>query len=248
MDASGGVHRGFSVPGPRDNIRSDIQEETSLGFEIGGRFENDNHLSGEAIFFHTDFSDLIVPDNVGGSGSGITENAGDVDIMGVEFLVQYDTGRANEWGFSQPNSFALTWTNAELDGDSRSTDAESIFAGGQDGNEVPYVPEIQFTFSTGIEFENWGIFADLIYVDETFATANNVDNQMNASGIPDARFGKTDDQFTIDVSAHMDITDNAKAVVTLQNIFDEEHLVSRHPHGPRPGRPFTVLGGVEIQI
>lgn len=244
----GGVHRGFSVPGPRDNIRSDIQEETSLGFEFGGRYDNGNHLSGEAIFFYTDFSDLIVPDNVGGSGAGVTENVGDVDSLGIELLLEYDAGLANGWGFGNPYQFAFTWTNAELSGDSNSTDAESIFAGGQDGNKVPYIPEVQFTFGTGLDFKKWGIFADLIYVGDTFTTANNVEGQVNVQGVADARFGKTDHQFTVDMSAYYKLKENIKAVLTLQNIFDEEYVVSRHPHGPRPGRPFTALGGVEFKF
>ena len=187
-------------------------------------------------------------DNIGGSGSGVTENVGDVNALGIEFLMEYDPGLANDWGFSHPYWLAFTWTEAELAGDSNSTDPESIFSGGQDGNDVPYIPEILVSLGIGLEFETWGIFADLNYVDDAFATASNVDDQRQPDGTPDARFGKTDDQFTVDISAHYAFNENAKVVVTFQNIFDEEYVVSRHPHGPRPGRPFTVLGGIEIKI
>ena len=225
------------MPGPRDNARSGIDEETSLGYEIGARFDNQNHLTQEVVLFYTDFSDLIVTDNIGGSGTGVTENVGDVDALGAEVLLQYDPGLANEWGFSHPYRFALTWTRAVLDGDSNSTDPESLFAGGQGGNKVPYIPELQFSFGVGVAFETWGVSADLNYVDDTFTTANNVDDQRTPAGMLDARFGKTDDQFTVDISAYYKLHENVKAVVTFQNIFDEEYIVSRHPHGPRPGKP-----------
>ena len=35
-------------------------------------------------------------------------------------------------------------------------------------------------------------------------------------------------------------------IAALQNLLDEQHLASRHPHGPRPGKPFTALAGLEV--
>ncbi len=247
LSAFGGVHQGFSVPGPRDNAKSDLDEETSLTKELGLRWKKSDALSTELTYFHTNFDDLLVKDNIGGGGTGDSENIGKVVSQGLEFKAQYDFGIANEKAFKNPYYLALTYTNAELDGDSNSTDAESIFSGGKDGNKVPYVPEVQFSVGTGLEFEKWGVFVDGSYVPETFTTANNVDAQLQADGTtPDARFGKTDEFFVVDVSGHYNLTKNAKVLANLHNVGDLEYIVSRHPHGPRPGKPFTATFGMEV--
>jgi len=241
-----GVHEGFSVPGPRDNARSGLKEETSLTKEGGVRFKPNKAVNAEVVYFHTDFDNLLVADNIGGGGSGTSENVGDIISQGIEAKLQYDFGIASEKAYKNPYYISFTYTNAELDGDSNSTDPESIFAGGKDGNRVPYVPEYQFAIGTGLEFEKWGVFVDGAYVGETFTTADNVANPFEKSGTPDARFGKTDERFVVDLSGFYRINKFAKIVANIHNVGDLEYIVSRHPHGPRPGKPFTATAGVEI--
>jgi len=242
-----GVHQGFSVPGPRDNARSGLKEETSLTKEVGVRFNTTNKaLSNELVYFHTSFNDLLVKDNIGGGGTGDSENVGDIISQGIEAKLQYDLGVAKEKEYSNPYYVSFTYTNAELDGDSNSTDPESIFSGGKDGNKVPYVPEYQFSIGTGLEFKKWGAFIDGTYAAEAFTTADNVSNPFEKSGSPDARFGKTDEIFYIDLSGHYNLNENAKIVANLQNVGGMEYIVSRHPHGPRPGKPFTATFGLEM--
>lgn len=243
----GGVHQGFSVPGPRANAKSGLKEETSLTTEIGTKLTStDKAFSGELLYFHTDFDNLLVADNVGGGGAGVSENVGDVASQGIEAKLQYDLGTALAKDFRNPYYVSFTYTNAKLDGDSNSTDAESIFSGGKDGNKVPYVPEFQFAVGSALEFEKWGVSVDGHFVGETFTTANNTNAQLNDSGSPDARFGKTDSFFVVDISMHYKPWQDTKLFVNLHNVGDQKYIVSRHPHGPRPGQPFTALGGLEL--
>ena len=247
----GGVYRGYSVPGPRANAKSGLKEETSIGNELGTRYNNlKKGFRSEAVLFYTHFDDLLVPENIGAGGiEGKTENVGNITTQGVEFMVGYDAGIANNLGFLNPYTLSFTYTNATLDGDANSLDEESIFAGGVDGAKVPYVPEFQFTVGTGIEFPRWGIFVDATYVDETFTTASNTVNQIDPNtGKPNANFGTTDSYFVIDVSGKYKITDGVNAVISLYNITDEAYIVSRHPIGPRPGKPFTVAIGAETKF
>ncbi len=245
----GGIHQGYSVPGPRDNARSGLTEETSLTKEVGVRYRSGNQaFQTELSYFHTSFDDLLVVDNIGGAGTGDSENVGEAISQGIEFKAQYDVGIAKQKDYKNPFYVAFTFTNAELDGDSNSTDAESIFAGGKDGNKIPYVPEFQFSVGTGIETDRWGVFVDGIYVDETFSTASNTSSQIRPDGTPDARFGKTDDYFIIDLSGYYKINENTKLLASIHNLTDREYVVSRHPHGPRPGKPFTVTGGIEVKF
>src|SRR5690606_9798124 len=65
--AFGGVHWGFSPPGPGGAV-SGLEEETSIGYELGVRYSDDAAgIVAEAVGFYTAFDDLIVVSNIGGT-------------------------------------------------------------------------------------------------------------------------------------------------------------------------------------
>lgn len=246
-----GLYRGYSVPGPSASAKNKLKEETSIGSELGVRYNNlKGGFRSEGVLFYTHFDDLLVPQNVGAGGvEGKTENAGNINSSGLEFTIGYDAGIANNWSFLNPYTLTFTYTNATLDGDANSLDEESIFAGGVDGAKVPYVPEFQFAIGTGIEVAKWGVYLDASYVGETFTTANNTANPIDKNtGKPNANYGKTDDYFVVDVSTKYKLTDGINAFVNLHNITNQKYIVSRHPIGPRPGRPFAAAIGIETKF
>lgn len=249
----GGVYRGFSVPGPSQAV-GDLREETSLGFELGARYQNENSFRVELIGFLTEFQDLIVVDNQG--AGGITGNAGSARSQGVELSLRFDPGRAYEWGIHLPSYLSFTYTDATLtsndnaEGDSGAA-VEGIFAGGRKGNRLPYVPEFQVAAGTGIEWARYGLYLDAIFVDETYGTANNTSNLrrgVNADGALDSRFGQNDAYILVDFSAKARITDSVEGFVGVQNLFDESYVASRLPHGPRPGAPRFAYAGLEVNF
>ncbi len=243
-----GLHTGYSTPSPR-GTRGGLDPETSLSFELGTRYTHAQHaFAAESTFFYTTFKDLIVTDNVGGTGTGKDENFGEVDTFGIELALQYDAGIANNWKINNPSFLSITYTNAEQQNDSKSTDAESIFSFGKAGNAVPYIPELTLSLGTGVETKKWGAFLTGNYVSETYTSANNVNDQINGNGNRDARYGKTDRYFTADISAFYRINDTVKLFGGVQNLFDEEYIVSRQPDGARGGLPQFVYGGIEMDI
>jgi Fe(3+) dicitrate transport protein len=245
----GGVYEGYSVPSPRAAVKDDLDEETSLGWELGARYRRrDGALAVEATLFRTDMDDLIVIDNVGGAGTGESENVGETTSVGLEFLVRYDAGIDHGWGFGNPWFLSLTLTDAELDGDANSTDAESLFAGGEDGNDVPYVPDYVISGGTGIEIGRFATHVTASYVDETYTTASNTSDQLTPDGVPDSRFGKTDSYFLVDLSASYRLREGVSLIAGVHNLTDEEYVVSRHPHGPRPGQPRFTFVGFELSF
>ncbi len=243
-----GVHTGFSPPSPRAT-RSGLDPETSTAVEVGLRFSNlSQSLSAEATLFHTRFKDLIVVDNVGGAGSGDSENFGEVISQGLEFSVQYDAGYDNDWDFRNPYFFNLTYTDATQQNDARSTDPESIFSYGKEGNKVPYIPDLTFSLGTGIETDKWNLLLTASYVGATFTSANNVTQAFNGDGNPDIRFGKTDSYFVVDFSANYMISDKIKIFAGVQNLLDNSYIVSRQPDGVRGGMPRFVYTGFEVDL
>jgi len=245
----GGVHRGVSPPNPRAAIKDGLDEETSVAYEAGVRWvEPDAGLAVRSTLFFTRFDDLIVLGNVGGAGSGDSENAGSVDARGLEVAIDWDAGRMLQAAFELPTFVRFTWQRAEIRGSSVSADSESIFAGAKRGNDVPYVPRTVLTIGTGIRTSDAGAFISATWTGSSYTTASNTSRQMRPDGTPDARFGKIDSRVVVDLDAYWNVSDSVRLLAGVKNLLDNEFVVSRHPHGARPGRSRSIWVGAEISF
>jgi len=243
----GGIWRGVSNPEPGAHITENLGEESTLSFEAGVRYKNPRLAFGtELAFFHTDFNNLLVRDNIGG-GSPKSENVGKIRNQGIEYQVQYDPGTHLQLPFKNPWYFNITYSNARIRTATTSNDQESLFAGAIPGAKVPYVPKVQFNLGSGIVYDKWNLNVDAYYVDPTFTTADNSDMQVNPiNSTPNARFGRTDAFFITDISGGYQYKKNVRLFTNFYNVTNAEYIVTRHPHGPRPGAPFMMFGGVEM--
>ncbi len=252
----GGVFRGVSLPTPNGATQtgsSRVEEETSIGYEFGTRYTRPEHgFLVELIGFWTDFDDLVVSDISGAGGvlDGTTSNIGEVRSRGIEFQVQYDPSVSRGWSFQNPWYFTMTYTNAEFTSNaaSGSIGDEGIFSGAQDGNEVPYIPDVQFALGTALQFEKFSINVDGQYTAETFGSASNVSTETDLSGGADPRFGLVDDIFILDVSMGYQFNPKVRAFTNFRNVTDETYIASRLPHGIRSGAPFQMFGGMEFHF
>jgi Fe(3+) dicitrate transport protein len=236
-----GVYRGFSVPEPMGYVRDGLTEETSTGYELGARWSNDAAAFGvELVGFYTRFQDLLVINNIGSTGTGGSENVGEVDSAGIEFSVSWDPLAARGNSVTLPMHLGLTYTDATFGSGAASDDAASIFANAQPGNQVPYIPEWAMSAGIGLRGEKWGVSFDMTYVSEMFTSADNVDAPTT-----DARFGMTDEALIFDLSAHYKVRENIRLLAGVSNLFDEEYISSRVPQGPRTGAPRQFHVGVE---
>lgn len=255
-----GVHRGISPPGP-GSTRNELVEEHSLGLEAGFRYRQGG-LALEVVAFHTAFTDLIVEANAGGGGGlGITQNIGEVDSSGLEVLATYDPVATRDLGFLNPWTFSFTYTHARLGNDVNATGnsggvAESIFSGGRRGNQLPYIPEYQFSLGTALDFDRWSFHLDTYYQPRVYTSANNSSAQLNpdasaAAGLQprrDSRYGSLGAFFLLDLAAHYRLTDEVRFKLACTNVLGRDYIASRVPIGPRPGAPRTYTAGVEVRF
>jgi Fe(3+) dicitrate transport protein len=251
FDVFGGIHRGFSPADPRSNIRSGITEETSIGMELGARYKNaPRAFSTEAVLFNTILDDLVVADSIGGAGAGSSVNAGKVQSLGLELQVNYDRGLDKGWAFQMPMYVAATYTSATfLEIAGGNSDAESIFAGANIGNQVPYIPELNLSFGIGTVHKKWSTNIDANFVSIAYADAANQNNQANPiTGTPDVRFGSIPSRLVIDGSLGYKLSDKARIFGNVKNMMANEYIISRQPEGPRPGLPFSIMAGLELQL
>ena len=241
------AHRGFSPPSPQNAVVDNLNEETSNAYELGGRYSR-GAFSAEVTGFYTQFENLLVVNNIGGAGSGQSENFGEVDSRGFEVAMNYDAGEDFGWGFRNPYFLSFTYTDTVQLNDASSTDAESIFSYGKKGNKLPYIPEFALSFGSGLHFNSWGMEVAANYVSSTFTSASNTEQPVNGLGQPDARFGTTDEYVIMDVSAYYKVVKGVKILGGVQNASNEQYLVSRQPYGPRPGMPLFAYGGFELDF
>lgn len=242
----GGIYRGSSPANPSGYLKGTESEE-SLGFELGLRHRQDAFRA-ELVGFYTDFDQLIAPELPGGAGSTPSENGGAADVWGIESVVEYDHGRKQNWAFGLPVYASVTYTNAEFSGMSGIlSSAAGTFAGGRDGNDIPYIPEWKFATGIGLTRDKWAIHLDASYISTSWGTGYN-DDPRPAGSNPSAMDGKIDSLLVFDLTGHYQLTDEVKLVGGIQNLFDERAIVSRAPLGARSNAPQMIFAGFEAQF
>ena len=245
LDFFGGIHRGFSPADPVSKLKNGIKEETSLGFELGTRYKNAKKAFGaEAVLFLTRLNDMVVNDSVGGTGTGSAANLGKVQTAGLELQANYDHGLAKGWAVQTPAYMAATYTDARFMSSVGSDDEESIFAGALHDNKLPYIPEANISFGFGLIFKKWSANIDGNYVSSAFADGSNMGSLNPAS----ERFGKIDARLVLDGAMGYQYSNKVRIFANIRNIGNTAYMVSRQPHGPRPGAPLTVMGGLEFNL
>lgn len=242
----GGVYRGSSPANPSGYLKGTESEE-SLGFELGLRHRQEAFRA-ELVGFYTDFNQLIAPELPGGGGATPSENGGAADVWGIESVVEYDLGRAQKWAYGLPAYTSLTFTNAEFSGMSGVlAPTAGTFAGGRDGNDIPYIPEWKFATGIGVTGEKWAANLSASYVSTAWGTGYN-DDARPAGSNASAMDGKIDALFLFDLTGHYQLTDQVKLVGGIQNLFDERAIVSRAPLGSRSNAGRMVFAGLEAKF
>ncbi|MEM8497189.1 MAG: TonB-dependent receptor [Pseudomonadota bacterium] len=223
-----GIHRGFSPLGGGAQAFED--PETSTNWEGGIRYQS--RLFFEAIAFRSDFSnksencsDANPCSNGQTTGSFTT---GDAVIQGLE--VQASTV-LELFDVTIPVDFTYTYTDATV---SEDNPAEGF----ENGDQLASVPEHAYSVRVGFETNfNWNNYLVIKYIDETCVRIG-----CNDDSNP---FNRTDDLILTDLISRYSLRDNAVVFFKLENLFDEQDIVSRQPEGARPNKPRTASVGIQ---
>jgi Fe(3+) dicitrate transport protein len=229
----GGVHKGFSPPGNQP----DEKPEESINYELGTRF-NIGGLRGELIGFYNDYSNLLGSDlaATGGTGSLDQFNAGEVNIQGLELLLNYDFAKP-ESKVRLPLSFAYTFTDTEFQNSFGSDD--DLWGEVTAGDELPYISKHQFNLGFSVEHEKFELNLNGRFNGE-FRT------QAGTGSIPDNEL--VESNFIIDFSGKYHINNNLSVTGNIINLLDETYAASRVPAGLRPGHPFGAYAGLQYRF
>jgi Fe(3+) dicitrate transport protein len=228
-----GVHKGFNPPGPG----SSADEESSINFEAGFRYDNDA-LRVESIYFRNDYDNLVgtITDSTGGGGEiGDQFDGGEVLVSGLEMSTDYSFGFG---GFDVPVGLKYTWT----------TEAEfkNAFDSGFDpwgevevGDALPYIPEHQWRLSAGLQNDRFRVNMAANYVGKMRTKAGQGEYEPQET---------VDSHIVWDAIATWSFTESLSTYIKVDNLFDETYVASRRPSGVRPGLPRTAYVGITFRL
>lgn len=228
----GGVHKGFSPPSNQEGQ----QPEESINYELGSRFSYGG-FSGELIGFFNDFSNLLGSDlaATGGTGSLDQFNAGEVNVAGIEILLNYNL-LPNSKNFRMPMTMAYTLTQTEFLNSFGSDD--DLWGEVTAGDELPYIPKHQWNATLGLEHSDFELNLNARYNGE-FRT-------MAGSGpIPPSELVASN--FVLDFAGKYFYNENIGLTLNVINMLDETYAVARVPAGLRPGHPFGIYAGIALR-
>jgi Fe(3+) dicitrate transport protein len=233
----GGVHRGMA---PAGSGGTNVEPELSTNFEAGARY-NDGGLRAEAIVFYSDYENTVRNCSIANpcsAGNQIidsgTVSEGESKIQGVELLAASEFTLAN--GLTAPVQATWTYTNAEVTKDS---DDGSV----RKGDNLADLPENVVSVRAGLRDGNlWDAYVNISYVDETC-----IDNSCDRSGT-DNTFRKTDDYTVVDLSSSYALNSSTRVYAKVDNVLDDQEIVSRSPHGARPNLPRTAYVGISVDF
>lgn len=248
----GGVHRGFAPPRTKDAISKEGQKlgftaEYSWNYELGGRVDLGNYLSGQLTGFILDFRNQnIAPAESGGIVSVDPEQtepgqlasvpSGKTLHRGIEAGVTFDPATLAGKKWDLPLTANYTYVHAEF----QDGWPESFI-----GNELPYSPDhtafgrAAFQHPNGLKLQVEGKYVSSQYTDkiETVPASTN-----GLRGIIDPRFL---------LSATAQYTYEPWGLtwfVSGVNLTNETYISTRTPRGIKPGLFRHVYGGVEWQF
>ena len=216
-----GVYKGFAPPG----VGSNAKPESSINYELGYR-QNNSFGKIQTTAFAANYSNLLGSDlaAAGGAGSVDLFNAGQSLVYGLEFEYALDFF-INQKTFI-PVTANYTYTKATFS-NSFSSSFEP-WGNVVKGDNIPYIPNHLFNFSTGVAHQVFSTLIQFSYNDEIRTLAGK-GNPMATDKVPSF--------FVVDLTSEFFISESANIFFSIQNLLNEEYAVSRRPIGLRPGLP-----------
>ena len=224
-----GAHRGFTAPSNAPGVN----EESAWIFETGIRYVSEEvPLTADVVGFLTDYDNLL-GECTASSGAdcdiGDAFNGDAATVTGVE--AQVTTELAVNRGFSVPLNLSLTLFNGQFDTDVADTD---FFGDVNRGDPIPYLPESQLQFTVGVVRQPFEGFVSVSRVGDVCVRAS--------CGI----FEKVDSSVTVDVAGNYVFNESFAIFGRVENVLNEDSIVSRHPYGARPNKARTVSVGATL--
>lgn len=223
-----GVNRGYSPVGPGQSDKAD--PETSTNYEFG--FRHASLFFFEAIGFYSDYQNIKGICSFSAGCASATESeefdGGHAIIYGLESRAKIQP----IWGaFKFPLQIGYTFTHAAFENEFLSGTPEWGVGQIEKGSPLPYIPEHQYSASAGAEAGLWESQLRFNWTGRQW-------DQSAASGRSEVpAYG------VVDLNVKYRATKDGFAYLKVDNLLDNEYIVSYRPYGARPGKDRSLLLG-----
>lgn len=227
-----GINKGYVPNSPGQD--ESIDPEESWNYEFGLRYSGTT-TKAELVGFYNDYSNLKA--NCTFSSGCLSEldqefNGGEVDVYGVE--ASLNTRFNISETIELPINIAYTHTQSEFQNSFNSSFSQ--WGNVSKGDELPYLPENQLSVEVALAHEQWQVSLLFKYVQKMLEAAG------TATELEDYY---TDDLTQVDFSSWYQINDSLRIYGKIDNLTDENVIVSRRPFGARSGKPRQVTAGIK---
>lgn len=227
-----GINKGFSPSGP--GAGDQVEPEESVNYEYGLRYQS-GALTVDAIGFFSDYSNLLGRCRVSDTGCepGEEFNGGRVEISGLELTSGFQWALTE--GISVPLSLVYTYTETAFQ--TGFVSGFSQWGAVHQGDELPYTPEHQARLSAGLQSASWDMDVAIKYVGEM--------RDEPGRGTPEQPLQA---HTLVDLSGTWHLSSELSLKLVVENITDEQEVVSRRPFGARPNAPRRAHLGVTYRF
>ncbi len=232
-----GVHQGFIPTSPQEH--PSVKVESSVNYELGARYK-DNGSQAEAVIFYNDIENLKESCSFSAAAScganlDAEFNSGKASVYGLELTMAHTFALSR--AIDLPLSLTYTHTQSEFETSFHSD--FPMWGTIEAGDSLPYQPENQLTINIGLAANVWQANLIMRYVDDMFEASG---DDVLLSGV------MTEAHTVIDLSASYELGDLGSIYVKVDNIFDEQEIISRRPYGARPGKAQQAFIGYQYSF
>ena len=221
-----GVNKGFSPAGA--SAGEDVDPEESVNYEYGLRYQNGSNRA-EVIGFFSDYKNLLGRCRASDATCQVGEelNGGNVEVAGVEVFGEWYLPSRGEWQF--PLSLNYTYTESAFQTSFNSSFPQ--WGDVQQGDELPYLPQHVGRVQLGVQSGVWDAYLAYNYQGEMRDEAGqgDIDSTLHSDTLQ-----------TVDVSLSWQASARFLVQTSIDNLFDEQRIVSWRPFGARPNMPRTL--------
>lgn len=232
----GGVHKGFSPPGPGSDEFAEA--ENSINYEFGVGL-GESGFNTQLVAFYSDYGNLLGADTLaaGGEGTGDLYNGGQARVAGLEASISYDPVSNLQSGISLPVQITYTLTDGEFQNsfDSSFGPWGNVVA----GHKLPYLPRHQLYASFGVRTLKWDAGFDTHWGSSMRTVAG-----QGAAPLQQ----RTDDSAVLNFSTEYKVSRWASLFANIQNVTNNRYIVARRPAGIRPGLPRLFMAGIHFKL
>lgn len=232
--ALAGVNKGVTLVGPGQD--PSVLPEEAINYEFGFRVRAPVYL--ETVAFYSDYSNLK---GTCSFSSGCDENdldiefnGGAAEVYGIESSASHSFS-SGKWSF--PIRLSHTFTVARFKSEFVNTNPEWGPTLGDDrtirvNDPMPYIPQNQVNLGLGMGYDKFSMDLNFLWKGQMADQAVAENRQFVPS------YG------LIDSAVSYRYTKKGRVFFRMNNILDNQYLVSFRPFGARPGAPRTATVGI----